>query len=78
MNWQGTDNDCVFQRTSGGAKAHRYYYVYEERAGRWIAGRYAFGREIDFKRKTFLNSASARAYCEKIDREAVVIEAVTV
>ena len=77
MEWQGIENDTVGQRTIGGARAYRYYYIWEIKGGRWIAGRYTFGREYDFRGKTFPDSATARAYCEKIDRETVVIEGVS-
>lgn len=78
MEWQGIENDAVYQRTKyNTTRAHRYYYIYEKSAGKWIAGRYWFSREYDYGRITFPDSASARAYCEKIDREAVIIEAVT-
>lgn len=78
MKWQGIENDCVYQRTTGENRAHKYYYIWEMKEGEWIAGRYWFSREMDYGRKTFPDSASARAYCEKMDKEAVIIEAVTV
>lgn len=77
MKWQGIENNCVGQRTIGGERAHKYYYVWEIKGGRWIAGRFTFGREYDYRGKTFPDSATARAYCEKVDREAVIIEEVT-
>lgn len=76
MEWQGTENDCVRQRTVKGERAHEYYYIWQIKGGKWIAGRYTFGREYDYRGKTFPNSAKARAYCEKKDREAVIIEAI--
>lgn len=78
MEWQGIENNAVLQRTKYGvAKAHKYYYVYEKSEGKWIAGRYWFSREIDFGRRVFSSAEKARAYCEKIDRETLVIEEVS-
>lgn len=77
MEWVGVENNCVKQSTKHGtSRAHAYYYVWETNEGKWIAGRYWFSREIDFGRITFPTSAAARAYCEKKDREAVIIEEV--
>ncbi|NBO09639.1 MAG: hypothetical protein EBV30_09945 [Actinobacteria bacterium] len=53
------------------------YYIRREGAHDWRVGRYTFSQEIDFRDKSFRTSAQARAYCEKIDREAVIIEGVT-
>ena len=77
MKWNGQENNAVRQRTIGGERAHQYYYIWEIKGGRWIAGRFTFGREYDYRGKTFSSSAKARAYCEKIDREAVIIEGIT-
>lgn len=76
LEWQGVENDAVIQRTKyGAARAHKYYYVWEKEEGKWTAGRHWFNREIDY-RLTFPTSAAARAYCEKKDREAVIIEGI--
>ena len=78
MEWEGVENDCVGQRTKyKSARAHKYYYIWQIKGGKWIAGRFTFGREYDYRGKTFPDSATARAYCEKVDREAVIIEEVT-
>jgi hypothetical protein len=75
MEWVGVENNCVRQSTKHGtARAHSYYYVWETKEGKWIAGRYWFSREIDFGRKVFSSAEKARAYCEAKDREAVIIE----
>lgn len=62
----------------GTSKAFAYYYIKE--AGGYYkgytAGRYTFGREIDY-RETFNTLKEARAFCEEIDRETLVIEEVT-
>jgi hypothetical protein len=78
MEWQGVENDAVIQRTKyGSSRAHKYYYIWEKEEGKWTAGRNWFNREIDYQGLTFRTSAEARAYCEKKDREAVIIEEVT-
>jgi hypothetical protein len=77
MKWQGIENDCVYQRTISGERAVKYYYVYEIKRGEWKAGRFAYGREYDYTRKTFTDSRKARAYCQRKDKEAIIIEAVT-
>ena len=74
MKWNNEGK--IHQRTVGGERAHKYYYIWEIKGGRWIAGRYWFSREIDY-RLTFPSAERARAYCEKKDRETVVIEGVT-
>jgi len=76
MKWNNQENDAVYQRTIEGERAHKYYYIWEIKGGKWIAGRYWFSREVDYQGKSFRTSAQARAYCEAKDREAVIIEAV--
>jgi hypothetical protein len=77
MKWNNQENNAVYQRTIGGERAHKYYYIWEIKGGKWIAGRFTFGRDYDFRGKTFPSSARARAYCEKIDRDTVIIEGIT-
>jgi hypothetical protein len=73
MKWQ---DEAIFQRTAyNSAKAHKYYYVFQAEEGKWKAGRFWFSREIDY-RLSFKSAEQARAYCEKQDREALVIEEV--
>ena len=74
MKWN--NEGAVFQRTIEGERAHKYYYVWEIKGGRWIAGRYWFSREIDY-RLTFSSAKKARAHCEKEDKRAVIIEGIT-
>jgi hypothetical protein len=61
----------------GTTRAFQYYYIKE--AGGYYkgytAGRYTFGREIDY-RETFNTLKEAREFCENVDRETVVIHAV--
>jgi hypothetical protein len=73
MNW--LDTDRIYQRTSEGeARAHAYYYIYRVAQSYWVAGRYWFDQEIDYRIK-FDTAESAREYCEMKDRETVVIVA---
>jgi len=74
MDWNNEGK--VFQRTISGERAHKYYYIWEIEGGRWIAGRYTFAREIDY-RLTFPTADKARAHCEKMDNEAVIITGIT-
>lgn len=61
----------------GTSRAYSYYYI--KRGGgyylTYTVGRYTFGREIDY-RETFSTLKEARAYCEEIDRDTLVIEEV--
>ena len=61
----------------GTSKAFAYYYI--KRGGgsyaSYTAGRYTFGKEIDY-RETFNTVKEAREYCEQVDRETLVIEEV--
>ena len=74
MEWN--NEGAVFQRTIGGERAHKYYYVWEIEGGKWIAGRYMFAREIDY-RLTFPTREKAQAHCEREDKKAVIIEGIT-
>ena len=63
----------IYQRTSEGeARAHAYYYVYRVAQSSWVAGRYWFNKEVNYRIK-FKSAKQARAYCEAKDREAVII-----
>lgn len=59
----------------GSTRAFAYYYI--KKAGgyytSYTAGRYTFGREIDY-RQTFNTLKEAREFCENVDRETLVIE----
>ena len=61
----------------GTARAHWYYYVVREDAYRYRAGRYGYGREIDYTQGgapyVFPTAKQARAYCEAKDAAAVII-----
>jgi hypothetical protein len=74
MKWN--NEGAVFQRTIAGERAHKYYYIWEIEGGRWIAGRFWFAREIDY-RLTFQTREKAQAHCEREDKKAVIIEGIT-
>ena len=61
----------------GTSRAFKYYYI--RKGGgyytSYIAGRFTFGREIDY-RETFNTLKEAREFCEEVDRETLIIEAV--
>lgn len=65
----------------GTARVAWYYYVVREGAYRYRAGRYTFGREVDYTQNgapyIFPTARQARAYCEAQDIKAVIIEEVT-
>lgn len=74
LNW-GTRIGKMQITVKGTSRAHWYYWIKREGAHNWRAGYYGFNMEIPY-RETFITSAQARAYCEKVDREALVIEEV--
>jgi len=74
MKWN--NEGAVFQRTIEGERAHKYYYIWEIEGGRWIAGRFWFSREIDY-RLTFATRERAQSHCEREDKKAVIIEGIT-
>ena len=79
MKWN-TQGEKWQQSKKGTARAHLYYFITKHGTGdgKWQAGYYGFGRQIEMKSAgTFDTAQEARAYCEKIDREAVIIESVT-
>ena len=81
MKWNAkTEPDFrgVVQTSKGGStRVFEYYYI--KKGGgyylSYIVGRYTFGAMIDY-RETFSTIKEARAYCEEIDRETVIIEEV--
>lgn len=63
----------------GTAKAHLYYFITQHGTGngQWCAGYYGFARQIVMQSAgTFKTAQEAREYCERVDREALVITAV--
>jgi hypothetical protein len=81
MKWnpkEAPDYRGIVQTSKGGTtRVFEYYYI--KRGGgyylTYIVGRYTFGTMIDY-RETFSTLKEARAYCEEIDRETVIIEEV--
>jgi len=78
MQWNSAGK---FQTSrKGTARAHLYYFVTQHGTGssQWQTGFYGYGEQILMKSAGLFDTAQqAREYCEKIDREAVIIEAVT-
>lgn len=67
------------QTHKGTARARRYYFVTNRLSdsGKWQAGYHGFRKDVIMESAgEFDTSADARAYCEKVDREAVIIEGV--
>ena len=74
-DWTGWQQSKI-----GTARARRYYFVTNQLSDnrKWQAGYYGFGKQVVMKSAGLFDTArEARAYCEKIDNEAVIIEAVT-
>lgn len=64
----------------GTAKAHLYYFITKHGTGtdKWAVGYYGFGQQIIMNKAGLFNTAQeARAYCERIDREALIITSIT-
>ena len=72
MKWKSTITEAYQETAEGTARAHSKYYIYKVRVGVWRAGRYTFGAMIDY-RETFSTIKEARAFCEEIDRETLII-----
>lgn len=66
MKWKNNARE-LYQESEQG-KAHAYYYIYRIAPSDWRAGRYWFGREVDF-RLIFSSARVARWYLEKYDEE---------
>lgn len=73
MKWNGGTQE-LYQYSDEG-KACAYYYIWRESAGKWRAGRYWLGRDVDF-RLEFSSGKVARWYCERYDEEksATIVE----
>jgi hypothetical protein len=78
MKWN--KQGAQFQTSrKGTSKAHEYYFITTISAGGkgWLTGYKGYGRQVIMQSAgTFNTPAEARAYCEKVDREALVIEEV--
>lgn len=81
MKWNPkTPNNLRTLQTSeqGTTRAFEYYYIRKGGGyyASYIAGRYTFGREIDY-RETFNTLKEAREFCQTIDRETLILEEVS-
>jgi hypothetical protein len=59
------------------ARAHSYYFITQHGTGdgSYAVGYYGYLDQIVMKSAgTFSTAQEARAYCEKVDKEAVIIE----
>jgi hypothetical protein len=80
MKWNPIGNHRRHWQTSrrGTSKAHEYYFVTAHGAtgGKFVAGFYGYGRQVVMTSAGEFDTAQeAREYCEKVDREAVLITA---
>lgn len=75
MKWTSIITEAYQETAEGTARAHSKYYIYKAGFGEWYAGRYAFGRDIDF-RIQFTSARVARDYLATYDREAMIVTAV--
>lgn len=79
MKWNTQGKKWQTSR-KGTARAHEYYFITTHGTGNgeWQAGYWGFNKLVEMKSAgTFKTAEQAREYCEKIDREAVIIEAVS-
>jgi len=73
MKWLG---GCGYWQTiEGTTKARKYYWVGRENNGVYFVGYFGFGRDVQCQNVSFESLNEAKAYCEKLDDEAVIIEA---
>ena len=79
MKWNAKIKDhylgLIQTSEEGTTKVFKYYYIKRARGYYlgYTVGRYTFGREIDY-RETFGTLKEARAFCEEVDRETLIIE----
>ena len=77
MKWNKLGSKWQTSR-KGTSRAHVYYFITQHGTGsqEWAAGYYGYGRQIVMNSAgTFTSAAAARAYCERVDRDAIVITA---
>ena len=82
MRWNKPRAGRVYWQTSkrGTARARLYYFITQHGTGdsSYAVGYYGYVDQIVMKSAgTFNTAQEARAYCERIDQEAVIIEAVS-
>jgi hypothetical protein len=78
MKWNKPSKQFQASRR-GTSLVHDYYFITTIGAGGkgWLVGYRGFGTQIVMHSAGIFESAQeARAYCEKVDREALVIEEV--
>ena len=78
MKWN--KEGAQFQASRRGtSKAHEYYFVTTISAGGagWLTGYRGYGKQVIMNSAgIFATAKEAREYCEKVDRDALVIEEV--
>ena len=68
------------QTREGTARARRYYFITKHGTGtdKWQVGYYGFSQQVVMNSAgLFDTAAQARAYCEQIDRDALILEGVS-
>jgi len=79
MKWNSASTSQMqFQKSkSGTARAHLYYFVFKY-GKEYAVGYYGYGEQIQMRSAgTFPTAQEARAFCEKYDNEALIIEEMT-
>ena len=79
MKWNKPRAGRVYWQTSkkGTARAHLYYFITQHGTGNgeYLAGYYGYLDQIIMKSAgTFHTAQEARAYCERVDADALIIE----
>jgi hypothetical protein len=80
MKWN-TEGKKWQQSKRGTARAREFYFVTKHGTGsaEWVVGYRGFGQLVEMKSAgTFKTAREARAYCEELDANAVIIEEVSV
>ena len=79
MEW-GIKRGRIYATKRGTARVHAHYWVRHNGVKNFTAGYEGFGIMVTFtdggKDRIFSTVGEAKAYCEKKDREAVLIEEV--
>ena len=80
MKWNIKAEDCegkVWQQSRRGTSRVRELYFVNKQGKSWIVGYKGFGRLVEMSSAgTFKTAREARAYCEMIDNNALIIEEV--
>jgi hypothetical protein len=79
MKWNN-EGKMWQQSKRGTARARELYFItrYGTGSAEWAVGYRGYGRLVEMKSAgTFKTAREARAYCEKIDISAVIIEEVS-